>query len=186
LPPEASSASGNDAYPSSVSVNFHIERVSVDGLTSGNHEINITTQDRAFPRRRTHFQKWEASNVHGKYLCSTISDPESFASLSEFQDPHRPSTSALMVSNSQKVIVILHERGPSRHREDSNRSVGEPEPELNPVVMDGHEDIPLSFLSQPHEFMRKMSPWNHLFSLSMKIGSQMPLTKRKRNKEPKR
>ena len=160
LPPEASNASGNDDYPSSVSVNFHIERASVDGLTSGNPEINITTQD-------GRSQDVEPTSRNGKRrmlmenICARlISDPESFASLSRVSRSSSPVGIRSDVSNSHKSYSDSSMSGvSSRRREDSNRSVGEPEPEPEPEpVVEGHEDIPLSFISQSTQIHEENEP----------------------------
>lgn len=160
LPPEASNASGNDDYPSSVSVNFHIERASVDGLTSGNPEINITTQD-------GRSQDVEPTSRNGKRrmfmenICARlISDPESFASLSRVSRSSSPVDIRSDVSNSHKSYSDSSMSGvSSRRREDSNRSVGEPEPEPEPEpVVEGHEDIPLSFISQSTQIHEENEP----------------------------
>lgn len=160
LPPETSSASSNDDYPSSVSVNFHIERVSVDGLTSGNPEINITTQD-------GRSQDAEPTSKNGKRrmfmenICARlISDPESFASLSRVSRSSSPVDIRSDLSNSHKSYSDSSMSGvSSRHREDSHRSVGEPEPEPEPEpVTEGHEDIPLSFPSQSTRIHEENEP----------------------------
>ncbi|KAH7138676.1 hypothetical protein B0J11DRAFT_563608 [Dendryphion nanum] len=95
---ETSNLSGDDE-DSSISLNFHVERVSIDSLTSTDPRVNISSATPSDPssnsgRRRLRVEK----------ICARlVSDAENFASLSRISRPISPITTRSEASSSHKV-----------------------------------------------------------------------------------
>ncbi|OCK85551.1 hypothetical protein K432DRAFT_421693 [Lepidopterella palustris CBS 459.81] len=101
LSSEPASSSPNDET-SSVAVNFHIDCVSIDGLVSGDPEVDTSSVGDALPSTATNRRNGKR-RMHLESICARlISDPESFASLSRVSRPSSPVDVRSDISSSQK------------------------------------------------------------------------------------